>query len=395
MTAVTVTEALPCCECTGCGACAIACPVGCIEMKGDREGFLIPAIGDGCVRCGQCIATCPCLDGSQEQRAISEGWMMAQSNRSASCRSSSGGVFYGLARWMIEERGGVVAGAVIGFDGYVEHRIVDDVRELAAMQGSKYVQSDAISAMRKCRAHVQAGRFVLFSGTPCQVAAMKSLVGPSDLLFTVELICHGVPSPGFWVEHVCSLREQNPEMDPSRLLFRVTNRNHRTSFCLDDQASRLRIPWERDIYYALFVQNMSLRECCYTCRYARPRRVADLVIGDCAASSDDSSFHPCDPVSAVFPIGERGAMLLSEALADYDRQELDVQKEIRLNIQLSRPTIRPPIRDDVYSDLRTLTEGELAEKYLPKLNLKSAIKDALKAIVPVRWRVRILRALRH
>ena len=73
--------------------------------------------------------------------------MMAQRHRSASCRSSSGGVFYGLACWMIEKRGGVVAGAVIGSDGYVEHHVVDDVWELTARQGSKYVQSDAISAM--------------------------------------------------------------------------------------------------------------------------------------------------------------------------------------------------------------------------------------------------------
>lgn len=181
--------------CTGCSACASICPESCIEMVPDVEGFLHPKINaDKCSNCGLCLRTCPVLKTSEPREPLA---VYAAINKDDAVRerSSSGGVFWELGKAVIEA-GGVVCGAGWSEDLRVIHKVVDDLEGLKDLQGSKYVQSEMGDVFRTVRTHLLGGRQVLFSGTPCQVAGLRSFLGKEeDNLICVDLICHSVSSP--------------------------------------------------------------------------------------------------------------------------------------------------------------------------------------------------------
>lgn len=379
-------------DCVGCGLCAEVCPVACLSMKRDCEGFDVPVLDEEkCIDCGLCSRKCPSLSPYDEGKPLLEGRILVARDRARVARSSSGGVFALLAERVLDE-GGEVIGAALGGGGRVSHRRITCLEDLSSLQGSKYVQSDITSAFGWCKDAIRERKRVLFSGTPCQVAAIRSCLGETDLLLTVELICHGVPSPGFWEDAVASLVARGKVDDPSQLSFRFTNRYNRTAYVLSE-GGRVVVPQHDDLYYTLFMENKSLRESCYRCRYAGRRRQGDLVIGDCATSQNDYLFHPDVPVSSVFPLTPAGAKALEGLLEYCDSKDLDVEREARLNKQLSAPTVRPPERDVVYRDIRTLDAIQLRAKYLPDPGLAARIKELVKRVLPVKARAEIRRIL--
>ena len=181
-------------HCTACEACRSVCPQACISMEEDGEGFLHPVIDrTSCVECGSCRKVCPILQPLPlaAPERVYAAWSRDEAVRTG---SSSGGLFYELARQVISE-GGVVCGAVRE-GSRVYHRCAEDLSGVEAMRGSKYVQSRIGDSWQEVSAHLKAGRRVLFSGTPCQVAGLRAFLGGKDLpgLVTVDLVCHGVPS---------------------------------------------------------------------------------------------------------------------------------------------------------------------------------------------------------
>lgn len=203
--------------CSGCSACAAACPTHAISMREDEEGFPAPVLEPGlCVSCGQCDSVCPMLHPTKNEapECVWAAWGRDDDLRR---RSSSGGVGALLARAVVR-RGGAVVGAVME-DFHVHHKVVETMDGLAALQGSKYVQSDMGDCFPRVLELLDAGREVLFTGTPCQVAGLRNLAGRNrDNLVCADLICHGVPSPGVLRSYVEELRESWP--DATSLTFR-------------------------------------------------------------------------------------------------------------------------------------------------------------------------------
>ena len=110
-------------------------------------------------------------------------------------QSSSGGLFTLLATTIIN-RGGVVFGA--GFDETLtlKHSAVDKVEGLYKFRGSKYVQSTIGDTYREAETLLKEGRWVMFTGTPCQIGGLYAYLRKDyPTLFTQDIICHGVPSP--------------------------------------------------------------------------------------------------------------------------------------------------------------------------------------------------------
>lgn len=188
--------------CCGCNACVQRCPKSCITMREDNEGFLYPEVNrEFCIDCGLCEKVCPVIHQGEKRKPLAVYAVKHKDNK-IRLSSSSGGAFTALAESVIDEDG-VVFGAKFDEDWSVFHDYTDTKEGLAAFRGSKYVQSRIGDSFKKAEYFLKAGRKVLFSGTPCQIAGLKRFLRKEyDNLLTVDFICHGVPSPGVWREYL-------------------------------------------------------------------------------------------------------------------------------------------------------------------------------------------------
>lgn len=185
-------------DCCGCEACVQRCPRHCISLHEDEEGFLYPRVdASACIDCGLCERVCPVLNRGVEHEPFAS---YAAKNRNDEIRmtSSSGGIFSALAEGTLSE-GGVVFGAMFDSEWNVVHGYVEGKEELRRLRGSKYVQSHIVCSYKQTEEFLKQGRKVLFSGTPCQIAGLRHFLRKEyDNLLLVDVICHGVPSPGVW-----------------------------------------------------------------------------------------------------------------------------------------------------------------------------------------------------
>lgn len=183
-------------KCCGCWACVQCCPKKCISMKEDEEGFLYPVVNeDICIDCGLCEKVCPVIH-QEEIREPLDVYAAINPDEAIRLKSSSGGVFTSLAEYVIQ-RGGVVFGACFNSKWEVVHDYTETIEGLEKFRGSKYVQSRIGDCYKQAEDFLKEGRFILFSGTPCQISGLhKFLRKDYDKLLTMDFICHGVPSPG-------------------------------------------------------------------------------------------------------------------------------------------------------------------------------------------------------
>ncbi|HPE69751.1 MAG TPA: Coenzyme F420 hydrogenase/dehydrogenase, beta subunit C-terminal domain [Thermotogota bacterium] len=269
-------------DCTGCGACHDACPVHCIRMVRDSEGFAYPNVDESrCTHCGMCEKVCPV--STPPSRGTSSPEVFVAWNRSDPERlaSSSGGLFSALAKQMFA-RNGVVVGAAFEEHFHLVHAIAHDVQELDALRKSKYVQSDTRGIFHRVKDLLHQGIPVLFCGTGCQVAGLRSFLG-SDApgLVSCEVICYGVPSPALFEKYLEFLA-QKEGAPVSEYQFRSkhngwNNVSVRVSFT---NGKVLDFQGNRNPFYDWYERGFSMRPSCYDCFARGVERFADITIGD-------------------------------------------------------------------------------------------------------------------
>lgn len=271
--------------CTGCSACYAACPHGAITMKQDREGFYIPVITENlCTLCGLCDKTCPVLEPAKPVAGESKAFAIINHNEIIRRESSSGGVFTAIACQVLD-KGGVVFGARYDDNLEVVHSWTDDKVGLKDFRGSKYTQSNLMESFRECRDFLKAGRLVLFSGTPCQIAGLQSFLRkPFENLLLVDFICHGVPSPKLWQEY----KKFHEKKSASRIVRTASRRKDcgwkqfSLAFTFVD-ASEYCQTLNKDYYLQLFLRDMCLMNSCYQCiskTQVGCRRPTDITLAD-------------------------------------------------------------------------------------------------------------------
>lgn len=279
-------------KCCGCTACVNVCPKNCISMSADKEGFLYPVVDFvKCIDCGLCEQVCPVLRPVKNE---TEPLVYAAVNNDESVRlqSSSGGIFTLLAESVLD-RGGVVFGACFDRNWNVVHDYTETKEGLAKFRGSKYVQSHVGNCFIQVKTFLDSGREVLFSGTPCQVAGLKNyLRKPYSNLFTVDLVCHGVPSPEVWrrylQEAVCrvyGIKKKNLiNLDEyiSDISFRAKDKGWKKyNIKIIFRNGKVEMmPFFENSYMNVFLSDLSLRPSCYACPTKLHHVQSDITLAD-------------------------------------------------------------------------------------------------------------------
>ena len=263
-------------DCCGCGACFNICPTNAITMQENDEGFLAPVIDKTkCTNCGLCVKACPSLNVKYENTATPECYA-AMGDYDLRMKSSSGGMFTLLAEYILD-KGGYVCGAAFDENWDVHHIIVDNKDDLEKLRGSKYVQSNTKDCYKKIKKLLNDDKYVLFSGCPCQVAGLYSFLGKNyENLFTVDILCHGAPSPGVWQKYLNETFDKN---NIQKINFRDKNKiGWSCSHCTISTKNGEDIITED--FTKLFHASINLRKSCYDCDFSKKPRPADITIGD-------------------------------------------------------------------------------------------------------------------
>lgn len=377
--------------CCGCGACAAKCPKACISMEADDFGFVRPVINaDACVGCRACESACPALAKGAGDEALEVRWAKGKSGELLEA-SSSGGVFGLLARDVLAD-GGAVCGAAWA-DGCrrVEHVIVEDVASLDHVMRSKYVQSSVDREVYEgVRDAIRSGRRVLFAGTACQVAGIKRYLGKageSNLLLTVDVICHGVPAPRLWsdwIDYKNSLRGSSVcdvNMRSKTAGWLSFSAMYKYIAEKDPSSSCESTIFNRDWYMKAFLANASLRSSCFMCP-AKRGCGSDITLGDFWGFQ---GIHPevdySKGVSAVICNTEKGFTAFKGIMASVDCDDATIEQVLAGNPSLVKSVAPYEKRDEFMADFASGMGIEgLMSKYDFKPSLKQRFRGKLRAV---------------
>lgn len=392
-------------NCCGCAACVQRCPKQCISMVEDNEGFLYPKVDTQvCIDCGLCEKVCPVINQNKERIPLS---VFAAVNPDEQIRreSSSGGIFTMLAEKTIA-KGGVVFGVKFNKDWMPEFGYAETMEEIAPFRGSKYVQAIVGNAYKKAEEFLKAGHEVLFSGTSCQIAGLKKFLRKDyENLLTVDIICHGVPSPKVWnmyLEETCS-KLMKTRTDGKKSVVSAQGGEYKS--CIETISFRSKINgWkkysfllkqniptcdgkntdvflenvQKNIYLRAFLSDMILRPSCYSCPAKAGKSGSDLTLADywgiytLVPELDDDK-----GVSAITANNERGESLMkSLGIRLY---EAPLEDLVHKNPAFAKSTKMPANRNEFFKeDGKGVYEKT---KILCRVPLKKKITRIIKNIV--------------
>ena len=354
--------------CNGCHTCYSVCPKQSIRMVSNSEGFLYPQIDNGlCIKCGLCEKKCPVINPQKIEDEETLAYAVINNNEKIRLESSSGGVFTALAENVIREDG-IVFGAKFDSDFNVIHGYTDTIESLADFRGSKYVQSTIGDSYIDCKRFLEEGRNVLFSGTPCQIAGLKSFLNKEyENLLLIDIICHGVPSPLLWNEYK-KYHEKKSASQIVKIAFRRKNDGWK-QFSLAvtfDNASEYCQTLRQDAYLKLFLKDVCLRESCYDCKYKTEKRVSDITIADFwGVQNEYPELDDDKGTSFVITHSDKGKQSV-EALMDCTIKKIPLETGAKYNPSYIYSVSKPKKRNRFFEDLIVFSEGKVSLDKLVK-----------------------------
>lgn len=332
---ITITDPSQCC---GCSACANICPHKAISMSPDALGFLYPEVDtQKCVECGLCEKVCAFNDSYDRSNNLPEPDVYAARHKDIAEieKSRSGAMFAALSDWVFDT-GGVVYGA-----GYADHFRVIHKRATTREQrdefrGSKYVQSDMGHVFCDVAEDLRAGKVVLFSGTPCQTSGLQSFLKlrhvSAELLYVVDIVCHGVPGPYIWRDYLAYIEKKQGNKvlavnfrDKSRLGWAA----HKESFNFCDKLIC------RSTYTYMFYQHIMFRHSCGQCHFTNFQRPSDITLADFWGwQKVDEAFNADDKGCSLILVNtEKGRKLFDKIKSKMNLRVSDKETCIQPNLQ--------------------------------------------------------------
>lgn len=372
-------------QCCGCTACAEICPKKAITMTLDEGGFSYPAVNPKlCVDCGACLKVCP-FKNRESGGKCSALSVYAVKHKDYSVRgaSSSGGVFYELARQVINS-GGSVCGCGFDENFVARHMLANSLDDLNKLKKSKYVESRLDDIFADIKQRLDGGKTVLFSGTGCQVQGLKNFLGKSyENLITVDIICHGVPSPKIFDEY--------KEYTENKYSSKITGINFRAKK-IYAQTQDMEIVFENgrrrvefpglDLYGCLYNKNLSIRPSCFNCKFSDTDRAGDITLGDFwGISKAYPEFNDKKGVSLVMINSPKGEKLFNEVAGNFDLIETEINKALQPN--LKAPTQKPARYEEFWRDYKNNGAEFVFKKYAyhsKAYKIKSRFKSGVKRV---------------
>lgn len=379
-------------ECCACTACVNACPKSCIRMVQDKEGFAYPEIDEtSCINCHLCEKVCPVEHPDYSNVHTPDAFAVLLNNKDERKKSSSGGAFYAIASFVLDNKG-VVVGATMDKDHQVRHIAIDSKDELYRLRGSKYVQSSMDGVFSIVKQALLDDRWCFFVGTGCQVAGLKAFLRKSyDKLITSDLVCHGVPSQKLFDMHIAYLEEK---YNDKVIDYQFRNNSLWGGCEICDFANHKPIinpSYELSPYLYSFMYAMTYRYSCYDCKFACIPRQGDITLADYWGVKE---FFPqidtTHGVSLVLVNTEQGKKVWKNVKESYEYYQSTVEDGAKYNGNLVMKSEKPNVREGIYQLIEEVGYKKVAETTFKspnaiKIRLFNAINNSgiLRLLLPV------------
>lgn len=368
-------------KCTGCRCCEKICPSNAINMIENEEGFFEPVvIKEKCINCGLCYKKCPQInDRKSKDEENVKLYAAKNSNLEEQRSSSSGGIFSVLAKHILEQNGEVYG---CGFNSQLiaEHMRISTKAELYKLKGSKYVQSNTKNTFNEVKQDLLEKKMVLYSGTPCQIAGLKAFLGKEyDNLITIDLLCHGVPSPKLLKKYIEYVQIQN-NAKITNIEFRNKEKaywglGYKIKITFDNNKIKY-INGDEDIYINAFIQATTLREVCYNCKYTNLSREGDITLGDFwGVEKEYPKLYDKNGISLVLINTEKGRKIIEALRESLYIYPINYKRIEKYSDTLKHSCDRKIERDYIYKDI----DSKIISNILKNNN---KIKKRIKNLIP-------------
>lgn len=358
-------------NCSGCGLCAVICSKNAIFMDKDQEGFYYPKINKNlCISCGRCEKIC-IQKNPVTIKEVEKNYYVAE-HRKDEIRevSSSGGIFSALADKIIEDDG-IVISPYYDKQLNLKHHIIKNKNLLALCRGSKYTQSCSWETFENIQKYLDKGKKVLFTGTPCQVQAIrKFVIRNTENLYTQDIICHGCASPKIFQKYISYL-EKEKESKVIGIQYRdKTYGWHDFSLkVIFENGEELIESHNTNYFFQMHLKNIALRPSCYDCLYRKVKRVADITLADYWGSEKDDD----KGTSLVIINTDKGRKLYNSIQKFIRSNEISREIALRKNTAYSEALQVPEKRKKFFKS----SSGDF--KYLYTKFVKRTLWDKIKS----------------
>lgn len=367
--------------CTGCTTCMNICPKGAISFEENKEGFKYPVIDqDKCINCGLCKKICPVLNTNIND-SINECYVAYTKEGKYKDNSSSGGIFPLIAENILKDKG-IVVGSAFDNNFKLKHIVITKEKDLDKLKGSKYLQSDLGDIFSYVKNNID-NKKILFVGTPCQVAGLKSYLKKDyDNLLCVDLFCHGVPSPKLFDKYINDLEEENNDKLISyNFRDKTTGWDNYSNTAIFINSTKTELQ-SNNVYMKLFLSDVALRDSCFNCNFKLGNKYSDITIGDFwGVKKKFPEMYDKNGVSAIIINTDKGKRLFENINKSLEFKSCKLDDIVKGNPSLAKSSNKPSKRDAFFKDIDKMSTKELVNKYVSKRSILNRIKGKIKRII--------------